>query len=195
MPYITDMILQYGFLIIFLNVLFEQAGLPLPTYPTLMIAGALSFTGGMGVAEILITATAAAMAADLLWYFTGAHLGRRVLGILCKLSLAPNSCVQRTESAFKRIGSRSLLFAKFVPSAGPIAACISGIIRMRMSNFLLFDFVGATTYVAPPVVLGRIFHDTIEPILEAFTSRGMYGAIALAFVLAVFLFVRWRRLY
>lgn len=193
MPSITDMILDYGIIIIFLNVLFEQAGLPLPTYPTLTIAGALSFTGGIGATEVVTTAIAAAMIADLLWYSAGARFGRRVLAILCKFSLAQNSCVHRTESIFGRFGSRALLFAKFVPSAGPIAACMSGIIRMRMSHFLSFDFVGVTIYVVFPVLMGRVFHDAIDFILEVFASLGTYGAAALAVALAVLLLVRWRR--
>lgn len=193
MSFIADMILDYGIMIIFLNVLLEQAGLPLPTYPTLAIAGALSFAGDIGATEVLITAIAAAMIADLLWYYAGARFGRRVLATVCKLSLAQNSCIHRIESVFRRFGSRALLFVKFVPSAGPIAACMSGIIGMRMSHFLPLDFVGATAYVAVPIVMGWAFHDAIDFILEAFVSLGAYSAVVLAIVLAIFLFVRWRR--
>ncbi|TPM26904.1 VTT domain-containing protein [Mesorhizobium sp. B2-3-5] len=190
---LTEMILQYGLLIVFLNVLLEQIGLPLPTYPTLIVAGALSIKGGAGMPAIVATAVLATMAADLLWHFAGARFGRRMLGLLCKLSLSPDSCVHRTEATFERIGPRALLVAKYIPSAGPIAVCMSGVVGMGLPLFLLLDFLGAVAYIVLPVVLGSIFHDAIDPILGAFANFGIYSGVALAAASAIFFFVRWKR--
>src|SRR5579872_4781315 len=94
------LIRQYGLLVIFLNVLLDQGGLPLPSYPMLLVAGALSLAGGVSMPAILIAAVAASIISDVSWYMAAKRLGRPVLALLCKISLSPDSCVRQTETVF-----------------------------------------------------------------------------------------------
>src|SRR2546429_1924414 len=80
-----------GVTFVFLFVLLEQAGLPLPAYPLLIIAGAWSAQGGAPYASITAVAVAACLIADLGWYVTGRRLGSRVLRAMCRLTLEPRS--------------------------------------------------------------------------------------------------------
>src|SRR3974390_1504558 len=98
-----------GVVLVFLVVLVEQAGLPLPAYPLLVIAGAWSMQGGAPLAQIAAAAVGASLLADLAWYAAGQRLGSRVLRAMCRLSLEPDSCVSATERAFTRFGTRVLL--------------------------------------------------------------------------------------
>jgi len=106
---------HYGLLVVFVSVLLDKAGLPLPSYPILLVAGALSVSGGAPIVAVLAGAVSGAMIADLLWYGAGAKFGRRALGIVCRISISPDSCVRQTESVFARSGPWSLLFVKFIP--------------------------------------------------------------------------------
>ena len=125
-----------GITVVFLFVLVEQAGLPIPAYPLLIIAGAWSAQGGASFVSILAAATIACLIADLGWYVAGHRLGSRVLRAMCRLSLEPDSCVSDTERMFTRFGTRVLTFAKFVPGLGAVATAMSGTVRASVTHFL-----------------------------------------------------------
>jgi len=191
MQHITPLVLQYGLLIVFLNVLLSQGGVPLPAWPTLLIAGALSLAGGASVPAVLAAAIAGSMIADVAWYAAAARLGRRVLALLCRISLSPDSCVRRTESVFARIGTVALLFAKFVPGLGYITVAMAGTTGVSLPLFLLLDGFGAAAYFAVPVVLGRVFHSAIAAILATLAELGEYGMVIVFGALAIYLCERW----
>ena len=153
-----------GVTFVFLFVLLEQAGLPLPAYPLLIIAGAWSAQGGAPYASITAVAVAACLIADLGWYVTGRRLGSRVLRAMCRLTLEPDSCVSDTERMFTRFGTRVLAFAKFVPGLGAVATAMSGVVGAPLGGFLLYDLIGATLWAGAGIALGVIFHDAVDSV-------------------------------
>ena len=190
MQHLTYLIEQYGLLIVFANVLFSQGGAPLPAWPTLLVAGALSAAGGAPIAGVMIAAVAGSLVADLGWYAAAARFGRRVLTLLCKVSLSPDSCVRQTETLFSRVGPASLLFAKFVPGLGYVTTALAGTTRVSLPLFVVLDGVGATVYVGLPTILGRLFHNAIAAIIATFVQLGEYGVAIVLGALAIYLSVR-----
>jgi membrane protein DedA with SNARE-associated domain len=91
---LLQLIEQYGLTVVFFNVLIEQLGAPLPAYPTLVITGALLERSGYSAPLLLFIAVLAALIADFTWYLAGRRYGRKVMGILCRISLSPDSCVR-----------------------------------------------------------------------------------------------------
>ena len=55
---IIALIAQYGLLLVFFNVLVEQAGVPVPAVPTLIVAGALAAGGKLPLAGVVLVARA-----------------------------------------------------------------------------------------------------------------------------------------
>ena len=197
MLHITYLIGQYGLIIVFLNVLVSQGGAPLPMWPTLLVAGALSAAGGAPVGGVIAAAIAGSLVADLGWYTAAQRFGRRVLVLLCKISLSPDSCVRQTETVFGRVGPLALLFAKFVPGLGYVTTALAGITRTTLPLFVLLDAVGAAVYFSIPVVLGRVFHNAIDAVLATLIELGKYGVAVVLAALTIWLAVRWieRRLF
>jgi len=184
---------RYGLWIVFLNVLLAQCGLPLPALPILMMAGALATRGRHQVAEIILAGAGGSMIADLAWYWGGRRHGRRVLGLLCKMSLSPDLCVRQTETVFLKIGPCSLLFAKFFPALSTIAVAMAGVTKMSLRVFLVLDGIGAFLFVGVAVVLGRIFRHAITDILRVLADVGKYGLLLALAVLGLYLLARWLR--
>jgi membrane protein DedA with SNARE-associated domain/rhodanese-related sulfurtransferase len=191
MQHIVFLIQQYGLLIVFLNVLLDLGGAPLPSYPTLATAGALTLAGGPSMPAILIAALMGALIADLIWYSAGRYVGRSILAFLCRVSLSPDYCVRQTESIFTRIGPSALLFAKFIPGVGSITVGMSGVSGLSLPWFLLLDGLGAIFYVTFPVVLGRVFHNAVDAILTRLARFGEYGLLIVIGALVLYLLVRW----
>jgi membrane protein DedA with SNARE-associated domain len=90
--------------LVFANVLLQQFGVPVPTLPTLVVAGALSVTGTISAPAALVAATVASLLADTVWYAAGIRYGRPVLTTLCRISLSPDSCVRQSEDRLARWG-------------------------------------------------------------------------------------------
>lgn len=150
MDHIVALIEAFGLLAIFLNVLLDEGGLPLPASPLLAVAGALSARGELSLGAIIAAAVAGSFVADNSWYWIARYRGRQVLGLLCKLSLSPDACVRQTETLFARVGPGALLFAKFIPALGNITIALSGITRLPLTLFLPLELVGATSIFPCP---------------------------------------------
>jgi membrane protein DedA with SNARE-associated domain/rhodanese-related sulfurtransferase len=193
MQHIISVIEQHGLLVVFLNVLLAQSGLPLPAFPTLMAAGALVTQSRYQVHEIILSGVSGSLIADLAWYWSGERYGRRILGLLCKMSLSPDFCVRQTETAFAKVGPWSLLFAKFFPGLATISVAMAGVTKMSLPFFLLLNGIGALLFVSVPVLLGSIFQSAITDILFTLTDIGKFGVLAVLTALGLYLLARWWR--
>lgn len=197
MDTIVSLIQHYGLLVIFANLLLEEAGLPIPSIPAVMVAASMTGQTHYGIAGIVLAGTAGALLADIAWYRSGRRYGRRVLNLLCRVSLSPDSCVRQTESMFVKAGPLALVFAKFVPGLANVCVALAGITRLRFRTFLALDALGAALYVGGVALLGVLFAGAIEDALATLESLGLYGLLVVLGLLAVYLLVRWwqRRLF
>ena len=160
----ADFLIRHGYVVLFGWVLLEQLGLPIPAAPLLIAAGALARAGKMNLTLAVTLAFIALILADLFWYFLGRYRGGRILKLLCRISLEPDSCVRRTENLFIRHGVRSLLVAKFIPGLNTAVPSLAGVFRMPVRRFLIFDSLGGFLWVVTVTSLGLIFSDQLERI-------------------------------
>lgn len=195
MDHLIELIQQYGLALVFLNVLALQAGLPLPAYPTLMVAGALAAAGGTPVYQLVGVGVLAALIADTGWYAAGRTFGMRILSTLCRVSLSQDTCVRQTESIFQRFGPSSMLLAKFVPGFASVATALAGAIRLNYLKFVAFDAVGAALWVGVGVGLGYLFRDAIGNVMTKLSSLGEYGVILVVAGFTLWIVVKWARRY
>jgi len=191
MQQLVSLLEQYGLSFVFLHVLAEQAGVPLPAYPTLIVAGALIAHTNYDVPQLLLAAVAASMIADSAWYFAGSRLGRPVLRTLCRISLSPDSCVRQTESIYLRWGAPSLLVAKFIPGFAAVATALAGSIGTRLWVFLLFDGLGALLWAGLAVGLGVAFQNAVNEVIEVLEQLGKWGLLAIIAAFALIVALKW----
>jgi membrane protein DedA with SNARE-associated domain/rhodanese-related sulfurtransferase len=186
----TDILLTYGYLLLFAWVLVEQLGIPLPATPVLLAAGALSVDGPFNFVLALALSVVATLIADVVWFFIGRRQGHRVLRLLCKLSLEPTTCVRRTQDSFARRRGTMLMFAKFVPGLGILAPPVAGENGMGFGAFLFFDGIGATLWAGTLLAAGRFFGDLLKRNAGLLNWAGRFsGALLVAGVVA-FILVR-----
>ena len=190
MQTLVALIEQYGLWLVFANVLALQLGLPVPAYPTLITVGALSARGEFTAPQAVAVAVAASLIADLAWYGAGARYGRRVLRIMCRLSLSPDSCVRQTEGIYERWGPPSLMVAKFVPGFAAVATSMAGVMKARLAAFAVFDAIGALLWSGVAVGLGWIFRDAVAEVLAVLDAAGRWGLVLIASLFALYLAVR-----
>jgi membrane protein DedA with SNARE-associated domain/rhodanese-related sulfurtransferase len=195
MSHLVALLQQFGLALVFINVLALQAGLPVPAYPVLIVAGAYAAMGGNPLWKLVAVGVLASLIADTLWYGVGRKFGMRVLSLLCKMSLSQDSCVRQTESIFQRFGPGSMVFAKFIPGFASVATALAGALRLPYWMFVLFDTMGAALWVGVGVGLGYLFRDAIEEVMAKLSSLGQYGLALIVAAFIVWILIKWFRRY
>ncbi len=180
-------LLRHGYLVVFFWVAAEQLGLPLPSVPFLLAAGALAGAGQLNFLAVLLVGMAAAMLSDFSWYQVGRRGSGGVLNLVCRVSLEPDSCVRNTQNLFARYGARSLLLVKFVPGLSAAAAPLAGLFRLRWWRFLLFDGLGAAIWVGVYAGLGYAFSDQLELVARRALQLGAWLLVILLAALGAYL--------
>jgi membrane protein DedA with SNARE-associated domain/rhodanese-related sulfurtransferase len=188
---IIQLITQYGLILVFINVLLEQAGVPIPAVPTLVVAGALAAGGKLSLTEVMLIALSACLISDVAWYWAGKHFGAGVMRTLCRISLSPDSCVKQSELRFQRWRGQILLIAKFVPGLSMIAPPLVGAMRLRLRAFLFLDTVGSLLWIGVIVGLGYVFAAQIDRILTVLASAGTIAVEFLATLLVIYVLGKW----
>jgi membrane protein DedA with SNARE-associated domain len=183
-------LIRQGYVVLFFWVLFEQLGFPIPIVPTLLAAGALAGIGKLSLVLVFVLALAACLVSDQFWYQVGLRRGSRVLSLLCRISLDPDSCVRRTKGIFARYGARSLLVAKFIPGMATLAPPLAGILRMRLFRFLILDGLGAFIWVGVFILLGYQFGRELEDLVT--TRSGMGAWVGLVVPMGLATYIAWK---
>lgn len=198
MQELAALISQYGLLIIFALVLLEQLGLPLPALPALVIAGALAAGGELSLPALFAAAVLACLIGDAAWYAAGRRYGNRVLKTLCRVSLAPDFCVNQAQANFDRWGMGLLVVAKYIPGLSTMVPPLAGAMRVSWSAFLLFDGIGTVLWAASGLGAGYLMHEQIAVLLAQAERLGSGVLILVATLVAGYLASKWlerRRLH
>ncbi|KLD63277.1 sulfurtransferase [Dyella japonica DSM 16301] len=189
--HIIELIAQYGLLLVFVNVLIEQAGVPLPAVPTMIVAGALASTERLPLSGVVAVAVLACLLADYAWYAAGRYFGGGVMRTLCRISLSPDSCVKQSELRFQRWRGGVLLLAKFVPGLSTVAPPLVGAMGLRTAPFVFFDGVGSLLWVGVAVSLGYVFSTQIDDLLVTLANAGSVALMLIGSLLVLYIIMKW----
>ena len=188
---VTQFLIRHGGLVLFAVVFAEQVGLPIPAVPVLLAAGALAGAGKMNVAWAILLGFVACLIGDLIWYYLGRYRGRQVLGLLCRISLEPDSCVRRTEDFFIRHGMRSLIFAKFIPGLSTVTPALAGLFDVNIGRFFLYNGLGALLWTVAFVMPGYLFSNQLERVAAHAARFGSSAVVLVAALLALYVMYKY----
>jgi membrane protein DedA with SNARE-associated domain len=181
MQALVDTLIAHGYLVLFAWVFAAQAGIPLPAIPILLAGGALAGTGQLNLPASIGLVVVASLLADSLWFVLGRRRGNRVLGLLCKLSLEPESCVRNTRERFARSRLFTVVLGKFVPGLSTMAPPLAGMFGMTWPRFLLLDGLGALLWTIAFALPGYLLADRLEKLAAHAASFGtwLFAAVAI----------------
>jgi membrane protein DedA with SNARE-associated domain/rhodanese-related sulfurtransferase len=140
------------------------------------------------------------LAGDTLMFLLGRYTGWWLLGLLCRISLNPESCVLRSADAFYRRGRTLLVMAKFIPGINTMAPPLAGSMNMRFWPFIQLDLAGAALYVGTCFGIGFLFSGALGALTRGYNAFGQvvgwaFVALILGYVgFQILLWARTRRL-
>jgi membrane protein DedA with SNARE-associated domain len=172
MQELLSLIGHHGYVLVFVIVLAESLGLPVPAAVALVAGGAAAASGLLSVFRLLSLAVLAMLIGDTLLFVSGRYMGWALLGFLCKLSVNPETCILRSAESFYKRGKTTLLFAKFVPGINTMAPPLAGSMKMPLDAFLRLDLAGASLYATVYMTVGFLFRDFLVSLVHGFQTAG-----------------------
>jgi membrane protein DedA with SNARE-associated domain/rhodanese-related sulfurtransferase len=193
------LLLQHGYALLFAYVLIVSLGLPIPVDPLFLLMGAMVGNHRYGFFASLFAALLPALVGDLAWYQLGRLRGRSILGLLCKLSIEPDTCVRNTEESFSKRGDSALLISKFLPGMSLVSVTLAGVSGMPFRRFLLLDTIGCAVWAGGYLLIGEIFYRQVDLAILWLGLLGRRAGVTVLALIALYLAYkycqRWRFLH
>src|SRR5882724_5749466 len=181
------LLLTRGLTVVCAVSLLESLGAPVPAFPLLLLAGSIAAEYRFSAVPLVVGSACGFWIGDLIWYAFGRIQGRRVLGLLCRLSLNPDACVGRAERRFRRRPAMTVAAAKFVPGFSLMVAPLAGILRMSPVQFAAIDGAASIAWSAAAVMSGVLYGKRVLPhVMRTQRAIGILGGAA------VLGFVAWK---
>lgn len=182
---------HYGLGAVFILLLLENFGFPLPGEAVLLYAGyhVQAYAGGAswGFPELLLTGSAACILGETAGYVLGRYFGawaRRGLRFSGRHHV-------EAEAYFQQHGPLTILFARFVAGLRFLAGPIAGLYDMRWWPFMIYNVLGAVVWVAL-ISRAGVLLGVHGPQLAAWLGRADVAALAIALMLIA---LAWRHLH
>ncbi|MHA6198097.1 DedA family protein [Pseudomonas wadenswilerensis] len=168
---------QHPLFLLALNVLGDQLGLPVPSYPSLVLAGAFaSEQGSPDPVLIVVMAMLCCLLADSLWYLLGTRFGDALIHRVGGASPRTNAVLAQVRKAYPRHGPMVMVVARFIPGAGAVSTLLAGQMAMSKAHFIACSLLGSMLWSSSALALGSRFG---EAILQAFDSLKAYLEVGL----------------
>ena len=188
----VSLLAQHGYAILFAAVFLESIGIPVPAALALLIAGGAAARGSLQLWYALGGSLLTMLCADTLMFLIGRYTGWWLLGMLCRISLNPESCILRSADSFYRRGRMLLVIAKFIPGINTMAPPLAGSMNMRFLQFLRLDVAGAALYVGAYFGVGFLFSGALGVITRGYQNFGrVMGWVVIALIGAYVGFQVW----
>jgi membrane protein DedA with SNARE-associated domain/rhodanese-related sulfurtransferase len=191
MDTLLHIIESYGLWVVFFCVLLDQGGLPFPSYAPMIVTAALATDKHESLLPVLLVATLAALIADLTWFAGGRRFGNKLLRLMCRVSLSPDSCVGMTRNIYAKWGAPSLILAKYIPGFAAVSTTLAGESGTSWRRFIIYDGIGAALWAAGAIALGAMFHEAVEALLAQLEQLGHLALLLLIVAVALFVLFKW----
>lgn len=187
---IRHTLVHWGYWAVLAGLLAENAGVPVPGETTLMFASFLAHKHtGLRIEWVIAVGTIASVIGDNLGYLLGRKLGKRLIRWMKKLFRMDDEDIGAAKDQMKRHGAATIFWARYIFGLRTVAGPLAGVLGMEWKEFLVFNALGAASWVTTMSLLGYIFADQFETLLGYFekASWGMAGGLfAIGYLL-------WRR--
>jgi len=183
---VTSFFTQHGLPLLFVVVMLESFGIPLPGETALIFFGVLASQGNYSIASVIAVAAAAAIIGDNLGYWLIGRLGGRALFQRNRwLKRWSDTLLPRAESVMRRHGGKTVFFGRFIAILRFTAAWVAGLGRMPWWRFLFWNAAGGIIWATAVGLVafygGKAAADAIQR-YGLFAAAGVVVLLVLAWV-------------
>jgi len=189
---VTHLVETAGYPLLFLIVMSESGGIPVPGETALITAAILASRGKLQIELVIPLAAAGAIVGDNIGYLIGRKGGRWVLERPGAFRRQRQEVLQIGEPFFERHGPKAVYFGRFLLGLRVWASWLAGATRMHWRSFAIWNALGGISWATLVGVVAYLLGHSAGNAIETF---GLYGlaALLLAVVSTVILHRRHRR--
>ncbi len=185
---IQPLIAQHGYWVVFLVIMLESAGVPLPGESVLILASVYAgATGQLDIAYVIATAVAAATIGDNCGFWIGRIYGVELVERYGRFIDLTESRLKVGRYLFERHGGKIVFFGRFVAVLRVFAAVLAGVNKYGWKPFLFFNAAGACVWATAVGLGGYLFGDSIHRVSGALgiaaLAVAVIGIIAFAYII------------
>ena len=185
-------ITQYGYLAIFLLLVFGIVGLPIPDETMLTFTGYLIYLHRLSLPLAYCTALAGSISGITISFWLGRTFGLKLIHRYGRYLRITEEHILKVHKWFEGVGHWGLTFGYFVPGVRHLTAYAAGMSEVEPHQFAVFAYSGASLWVGCFIALGYFLGERWQAV-EKNIDRYLLGLSALA-ALAVAGFLAWRKL-
>jgi len=190
--WLIDLFARYGYAVVFVGVLLESAGVPVPGETALLGGAAMAQFGRLSLVGVVVTAVAAAIIGDNTGFFVGRRGGRAlVVRHGSKIGITALR-LRQFDGFYERYGPQTVFIARFVTGLRVVGAILAGGSGLRWRTFLLFEALGAVVWSTAVAAAGYSLAYSWDT-LERWIGRSGVILLVIVAVVGALMFIRWRR--
>jgi membrane protein DedA with SNARE-associated domain len=187
-------ITHYGYLAIFLLLVFGIIGLPIPDETMLTFSGYLVYTGHLSLPLTLATALAGSITGITISYYLGRVLGMQVIHRYGRYLHITEAHINKAHAWFERVGHWALTVGYFIPGVRHFTAYAAGISELAPRHFAMYAYTGAFLWVSTFVGLGYFLGERWKAVQANIHHYLLEMSIlTVAAVIAYFVWWKWFR--
>jgi membrane protein DedA with SNARE-associated domain len=176
---IQPLIAQYGYGAVFLIVMLESAGLPLPGETALLLAaGYAGATGDLHLPFIIASAAAGAIIGDNIGFWIGRKWGAELLRRHGKFILMDEGRIRLGQYLFERHGAKIVFFGRFIAFLRVLAAVLAGVNKYRWGPFLFYNAAGGIVWASVMGVGSYLFGEALHRVSGPLGILALFGVVA-----------------
>lgn len=160
---------EYGYPGIFFLIAVENIFPPIPSEVILTFGGFLTTSTGLGIFGVILFSTLGSLAGAIVLYGVGRILSKERLmrlaaGRMGKILCLKPADVESADAWFRRKGTKTVFFCRFIPVVRSLISIPAGMSRMELPAFFLYTTAGSVIWNAVLICLGAALGESWEKI-------------------------------
>ena len=189
--FVTDLIVNWGYLGIFVCVFVGNLGIPVPEETVVLVAGFLAGREILELKTVYVVVVLSAITGDSCGYLLGRTGGQRLLERLAGQFEFVRTRYVRIQTFFETHGPKAVFMARFITGARFMAGPMAGAAGMAFWRFLGWNVLGALVWCALMVGIGYLVVDEVWRVIHLTHRAGQIaGVIVVVLAVALYLFFR-----
>lgn len=188
---LVDLILDWGYVGVFVLMTIESSFIPFPSEAVLIPAGYLASKGEMHIGMIMLSALGGSMAGAFVNYYLALLLGRKMLRRYGKYFFIKEDALQKMDDYFEKHGHISTFIGRLLPGIRQLISIPAGLARMNLAVFSIYTALGASLWAFILVMLGYTIGENQE-LLDTYLHQITLGVVAILFLLALW-YIRYQK--
>jgi membrane-associated protein len=164
-----------GYPLLFVLVMGESSGVPIPGETALITAAVLASRGKLQIEWVIALAAVAAIVGDNIGYLIGRKGGRWLLQRPGRFHRQRLEVLRIGEPFFKRHGPKAVFFGRFILGLRVWASWLAGATHMHWRSFVLWNALGGICWATGIGLIAYFLGNSASNAIEAF---GIYGLVA-----------------